>query len=350
MITISADALAHAVKIASRVGDRVWLTTREGSLTVRSVAPGFEASISVPCESGQQQHRLLLEAKALHRAASKLEGSLTLSQDKSRIVVRSGKRRTEIDCYEYDDPQLLSVPDHSRTVDVSALRTAIERTESAASKDLTHAHLRCVRLILENGVGAVATDGRRLHLCGSAREEGASALSLPAPLAAVLDDLLPKSGSVSIRADAHVVRVEGEGWHAAHAAVAGVFPSYARVIPSGRSREAYVSREALASELSVLLALGARHALLELGELLLRVTTSDPPSECAVEARMQGESPGAVALDLRYLCDAVGAMRGNEIVLALSGGVLDPIVVEDRDGMAVVMPVREMDARVRAAR
>ena len=348
MITISADALAHAVKIASRVGDRVWLTTREGSLTVRSVAPGFEVSISVPCESGQQQP-MLLEAKALHRAASKLEGSLTLSQDKSRVVVRSGKRRTEIDCYEYDDPQLLSVPDHSRTVDVSALRTAIERTESAASKDITHAHLRCVRLILENGVGAVATDGRRLHLCGSAREEGASALTLPAPLAAMLDDLLPKSGSVSIRADAHVVRVEGEGWHAAHAAVAGVFPSYARVIPSGRSREAYVSREALASELSVLLALGARRALLELGELL-RVTTSDPPSECAVEARMQGESPGAVALDLRYLCDAVGAMRDDEIVLALSGGVLDPVVVEDRDGMAVVMPVREMDARVQAAR
>ena len=348
MITISADALAHAVKIASRVGDRVWLTTREGSLTVRSVAPGFEVSISVPCESGQQPP-MLLEAKALHRAASKLEGSLTLSQDKSRVVVRSGKRRTEIDCYEYDDPQLLSVPDHSRTVDVSALRTAIERTESAASKDVTRAYLCCVRLILENGVSAVATDGRRLHLCGSAREEGASALSLPAPLAAVLDDLLPKSGSVSIRADAHVVRVEGEGWHAAHAAVAGVFPSYARVIPSGRSREAYVSREALASELSVLLALGARRALLELGELL-RVTTSDPPSECAVEARMQGESPGAVALDLRYLCDAVGAMRDDEIVLALSGGVLDPVVVEDRAGMAVVMPVREMNARVQAAR
>jgi len=348
VITISADALAHAVKIASRVGDRVWLTTREGSLTVRSVAPGFEVSISVPCESGQQPP-MLLEAKALHRAASKLEGSLTLSQDKSRVVVRSGKRRTEIDCYEYDDPQLLSVPDHSRTVDVSALRTAIERTESAASKDITRAYLCCVRLILENGVSAVATDGRRLHLCGSAREEGASALSLPAPLAAVLDDLLPKSGSVSIRADAHVVRVEGEGWHAAHAAVAGVFPSYARVIPSGRSREAYVERKALASELSVLLALGARRALLELGELL-RVTTSDPPSECAVEARMQGESPGAVALDLRYLCDAVVAMRDDEIVLALSGGVLDPVVVEDRAGMAVVMPVREMDARVQAAR
>lgn len=348
MITISADALAHAVKIASRVGDRVWLATGEGSLTVRSVAPGFEVSISVPCESGQQPP-MLLEAKALHRAASKLEGSLTLSQDKSRVVVRSGKRRTEIDCYEYDDPQLLSVPDHSRTVDVSALRTAIERTESAASKDITHAHLRCVRLILENGVGAVATDGRRLHLYGSAREEGASALSLPAPLAAMLDDLLPKSGSVSIRADDHVVRVEGEGWHAAHAAVAGVFPSYARVIPSGRSREAYVSREALASELSVLLALGARRALLELGELL-RVTTSDPPSECAVEARVQGEPRSAVALDLRYLSDAVGAMRADEIVIALSGDALDPIVVEDRDGMAVVMPVREMDARVQAAR
>lgn len=324
-------------------GDALTITTRKGSLVLRQ---------TLTCAARGEP--LTIAADDFARAAKALVGTVAakMNAEGTRWMLAAGKRRAETGAMAPREiPPVIPSGGEPRTLDAMALRAAIERVVVACSGDVTRPHLCGVQLeFYGDRLQSVATNGHWLMVYGEHAAEPTATLLLPAPLVAVLLDMLPLEGGVVLTAGPSTITVEGAGWAVSHGATEATFPSWRMIVPAGRSLTIHADRDALAAEVSAVaqttkvLKGSSGVAFTVDGDLAaLRSDDGDREGDSSIEVKTQPSgAKGAFGINSGYLLDALRSMPAGDVAFSMSGGELDPLVLEpsDSSGVAVLMPVR----------
>ena len=247
-------------------------------------------------------------------------------------------------------------PERMVTAQAAVLSQMIERTMYAASMDETRYNLNGVYLELLADTGKlrmVATDGHRLayvdRSVGNDVEGLRSGVIIPRKGLAELKRLVDEEDADEIE-----IGFEGNSGLARKGGVSlvmrlieGEFPNYQQVLPKEIGIHLVIASDILAQSLrrvSLLSAERSRAVKLELSEGTLRLSSNNPDLGEAheeIDVDYVGE-PLEIAFNVRYLIDALSAIRAKEVKLgfrdALSPAQLVPS--DDADTLAVVMPMR----------
>jgi DNA polymerase-3 subunit beta len=299
-------------------------------------------------------------AKKLHEIVRELPDEMVYleASDNAYLAVRCARAEFSLAgsaAEEYPTLPALS-PERMVTVQAAVLSQMIERTMYAASMDETRYNLNGVYLELlgdTEKLRMVATDGHRLayvdRSVGNDVEGLRSGVIIPRKGLAELKRLVDEEDADEIE-----IGFEGNSGLARKGDVSlvmrlieGEFPNYQQVLPKEIGIHVVIASDILAHSLrrvSLLSAERSRAVKLELAEGTLRLSSNNPDLGEAheeIDVDYVGE-PLEIAFNVRYLIDALSAIRAKEVKLgfrdALSPAQLVPS--DDSDTLAVVMPMR----------
>ncbi|MEW1864277.1 MerR family transcriptional regulator [Streptomyces sp. NBC_00669] len=234
------------------------------------------------------------------------------------------------------------------TVAAPALAAALDAVRFAAGTDPDLPVLGGVLVDVADGaLHTVATDRYRLAVARAAvtAQDGPPArFVVPSPLADAMRALLPAAGEVELALDGDQVALEAGGRQAAGECLGHGFPDYRRLVrlPAGTRvpvdapafRRAVETGPVRAGEAPA----GERGG--QGAELSLLKVTGDGS---AVTVCADGDDdPGRVAVNRRYLLDALDAAAGDRLVLEF-GAPTAPLAIrraDTDDTFSVLMPVR----------
>lgn len=229
-------------------------------------------------------------------------------------------------------------------VDAGAFGAALRWASLAMGSDETRPYVCGVLL---DGDKVVATDGHRLHVANvpGLRSEG---MLVPAKAVELLRRLVPRTGKLAVAASDRVMWVGNEDWSVRTKLLAHEqFPPYEQVIPAPTS--AAFTMGAVAEDLQravhrVGVGTGKRSVPLRMtanGKIILTMASENVQRAATVEPTRSTHDDLAgdhvIGIDGRYLRDAVDV--SGEVQLRF-GDVLEPIVVDGKARLAVVMPIR----------
>jgi DNA polymerase-3 subunit beta len=238
----------------------------------------------------------------------------------------------------------------------TALRDLVERVQFAVSTDdarygLNGAHLEA----RESADGTpvlrvVATDGHRLSSSEAAFEGHLSLtprMLVPRKALSVLRKLLEGDGRVKLEFGEGAIRLVRPGQAFWFRLLDGEFPDYASVVPREGKHRITVRRSEILDTLrrvSVLVQERARPVRFAFrpNEVQVAVSHVDRGEiDERLPAELEGE-PVDVGFNSRYLQDALGVLRGNDVLLEV-GHALGPCRISDPDDPSaffIVMPMR----------
>ena len=231
-------------------------------------------------------------------------------------------------------------------------RRLIDKTHFSMAQQDVRYYLNGTLLDLrENALRCVATDGHRLALCETAIELNAKTkrqVIIPRKGVLELQRLLDAGdGTVEIEFGRNHLRVRRGDFVFTTKLIDGRFPDYEAVIPIGADKMFSVSRDELRASLqraAILSNEKYRGVKLELAPNKLNIVAHNPEQEEAVEElEVQTVVDGlSVGFNVNYLLDALGALRGNEVTLALRDSNSSCLIrdADNERSRHVIMPLR----------
>ena len=279
---------------------------------------------------------------------------VTVSQSGDKITVQAGRSRFSLASLSANDfPAIDDVETTERIrVPEAALKELIERTSFAMAQQDVRYYLNGLLFDLgESRLRCVATDGHRLALCEA---------PLDADIATKRQIILPRKGvtelqrlleggdrELELELDRSHLRVKRDDVTFTSKLIDGRFPDYAAVIPIGADREVKVDREVLRAALqraAILSNEKYRGVRIEVSPGQLKINAHNPEQEEAQEEIEADTSVSdlAVGFNVNYLLDALGALRDDNVVLALRDANSSALVREAANERSrhVVMPLR----------
>lgn len=328
---------------------------------------------------------LLVPAKALVDLVVKLpEGPITVRETSERgraVEIASALGSIGLAAlHGRDFPKLPPVlPDDPAagqaltTVDADKFRALLEATDYAVCQDETRFHLNGVLFEYDGGTArAIATDGHRLALAQVELERAGDfktadkGVIIPEDVVTAFRKLAKGSGTV----DVGMVSMLDAGMLAMRRSVQGMtttivsklidaqFPPYWQVIPHDNLKLCTVNRQALISamERAKTLCTSTRGAKLTVRSGVLTVFADQPDTGGEIRETLEAETRPdgldfAIGVNPRYLADALQALEGDRVTIALGKNELDPILVRSTEDattrmvrassrLAVIMPMR----------
>jgi len=367
--TVSSSALSASLSLVSRavsprstlpVLSNVLLETEAEGLRV--TATNLDLTISALVGATvHEEGRVTVPARLLAEYVASLDETACTMEVEERtqmLKISSGVQRTNlhgIDAVEFPPlPARETAP--AFEVDAAALQQAINQTSVAASGDEQTPVLTGVLLHVEGSrLTLVATDRHRLAvktLEAQVTTEGAvnGTVIVPARhLAELARAINPSRPTVGVAfSDArNQVFFTLRDMEISSRLIEGNYPNYAQVIPAHSTTTVVLptalllksakTAAVLARDASNPVRLRAGKGELELIAQAAEVGDHDAP----LPARVDGEEV-QVAFNARYLLDALQAIDGDDVELALNGP-LQPAVVRAQgkeDYLCVIMPVR----------
>ncbi len=367
--TVSPSALSASLSLVSRavsprstlpVLSNVLLETEAEGLRV--TATNLDLTISALVGATvHEEGRVTVPARLLAEYVASLDETACTMEVEERtqmLKISSGVQRTNlhgIDAVEFPPlPARETAP--AFEVDAAALQQAINQTSVAASGDEQTPVLTGVLLHVEGSrLTLVATDRHRLAvktLEAQVTTEGAvnGTVIVPARhLAELARAINPSRPTVGVAfSDArNQVFFTLRDMEISSRLIEGNYPNYAQVIPAHSTTTVVLptalllksakTAAVLARDASNPVRLRAGKGELELIAQAAEVGDHDAP----LPARVDGEEV-QVAFNARYLLDALQAIDGDDVELALNGP-LQPAVVRAQgkeDYLCVIMPVR----------
>jgi len=367
--TVSPSALSASLSLVSRavsprstlpVLSNVLLETEAEGLRV--TATNLDLTISALVGATvHEEGRVTVPARLLAEYVASLDETACTMEVEERtqmLKISSGVQRTNlhgIDAVEFPPlPARETAP--AFEVDAAALQQAINQTSVAASGDEQTPVLTGVLLHVEGSrLTLVATDRHRLAvktLEAQVTTEGAvnGTVIVPARhLAELARAINPSRPTVGVAfSDArNQVFFTLRDMEISSRLIEGNYPNYAQVIPAHSTNTVVLptalllksakTAAVLARDASNPVRLRAGKGELELIAQAAEVGDHDAP----LPARVDGEEV-QVAFNARYLLDALQAIDGDDVELALNGP-LQPAVVRAQgkeDYLCVIMPVR----------
>ena len=232
------------------------------------------------------------------------------------------------------------------------LKDLIERSAFAMAQQDVRYYLNGLLFDLRgDSLRCVATDGHRLALCEAALPGGSGTKrQIIVPRKGVLElQRLLEGGErlVELELARNHLRLRREDVSFTTKLIDGRFPDYEAVIPIGADKTVELDREVLRSALqraAILSNEKFRGVKLEAAPGLLRIVAHNPEQEEAheeleVETKIDGL---AIGFNVTYLLDALGALKGEAVVLNLRDAN-SSVLVREKDSERsrhVVMPLR----------
>ncbi|MBS0456878.1 MAG: DNA polymerase III subunit beta [Proteobacteria bacterium] len=275
-----------------------------------------------------------------------------LGQDKA--TVQSGRSRSAMATLPANDFPVIEDIELLERVRVpeAAMKDLIDRTAFAMAQQDVRYYLNGLLLDLrENTLRCVATDGHRLALCETALPNGVQTrkqIILPRKGVLELQRLLEAADrEIELEIGRNHLRLRREDLTFTSKLIEGRFPDYEAVIPIGADKELRIDREALRSALqraAILSNEKYRGVKFEVSPGMLRLVAHNPEQE---EAQEELEATThvdglAVGFNVTYLLDALGALRGETVTVALRDANSSALLreVEHDHCRHVVMPLR----------
>jgi len=234
----------------------------------------------------------------------------------------------------------------------ATLKDLMDRTAFAMAHQDVRYYLNGMLLDLrENALRCVATDGHRLALAETAVGAKISTrrqIIIPRKGVLELQGLFESGdGNVELEFGRNHLRVRRGDVQFTSKLIDGRFPDYEAVIPIGADKEVRVDREELRAALqraAILSNEKYRGVKLDVSPNKLRIVAHNPEQEEAneeVEART-GVADVSVGFNVNYVLDALGALRGEEILMCLRDGHSSCLLraSDSEQSRHVIMPLR----------
>lgn len=319
-------------------------TDLEVEMVARTTAEGLEAGdVTVPAR------KLFDICRALPDGAK-----VDVRQTAERVTVSAGRSRFTLATLPASEfPQIENIDLIERlTLPEAGLKELIDRTAFAMAQQDVRYYLNGTLLdVRESTLRCVATDGHRLALCETALETPTKAkrqVIVPRKGVLELQRLLDAGdGTVELELGRNHLRVRRGDFVFTSKLIDGRFPDYEAVIPIGADKILTLARDDLRSALqrvAILTNEKYRGVKLEVSPGKLQVVAHNPEQEEAVEQlEVDTHVDGlAVGFNVNYLLDALGALRGGDVMLCLRDGNSSCLVrdVDNERSRHVIMPLR----------
>lgn len=305
-----------------------------------SIDDGEDGEITVP---GRKLHDIFRALPDSARVEVALSGE--------RLTVKAGRSRFTLSTLRAGDfPTVddIAAEDYL-DIDATALKHLLDKTQFSMAQQDVRYYLNGLLLETEGArLRGVATDGHRLAL---------AELTLDAPARENKQQIVPRKGVVELNrllgegriqlalGKSHV-RITLDGLRLTSKLIDGRFPDYSRVIPVTPPNVVVAERALLRQALqraSILSNEKYRGVRLTLSENTAVVEANNPEQEEAVET-VEVEYTGApmeIGFNVNYLLDALGAVEGEQVRLAVSDANSSCLITGDEETTRfVVMPMR----------
>ena len=305
----------------------------------------------------------LVEAEADGEVAMRLEGladlvrhfpadaEIAIAADDRAATVTSGRSRFKLPVFPIADllePRILGKETGRVELDAKIVRDLFARPAFAAADEASRPYLRGIFLHnTGDNLVAVAADGFRFCRVTTPATTTLStdrSLIIPSEMMKTISRLLGNaSGNVTLRRSERLFSIAGSGFVVVSTRVDSTYPDYERWIPSEGPNVVTTSRarlgEALARFVAVVDPQSRTHVVSlrwDAGGLHLG---ADGSADC-LAADVEGE--GETAVQIRYLAELTGALRGDSIRLNVGepGGMILVTDPEDENFFAGQMPIR----------
>ena len=326
-----------------------------GQLSLTGTDLEVEMVSRIAVEDAQDGETTIPARKLFEIIRALPDGSrITVSQTGDKITVQAGRSRFTLATLPANDfPSVDEVEATERVVvPEAALKELIERTAFAMAQQDVRYYLNGLLFDLRDSIlRCVATDGHRLALCETALENDNGAkrqIIVPRKGVTELQRLLEGGErEVELEVGRSHVRMKRDDVTFTSKLIDGRFPDYEAVIPIGADREVKVERETLRASLqraAILSNEKYRGVRVEVTPGQLKISAHNPEQEEAQE-EIEADtvvSDLAIGFNVNYLLDALSALRGEEVVLALRDANSSALVREAANDKCrhVVMPLR----------
>ena len=332
----------------------VLLIAKDGQLSVTATDLEVElvAQADVDVETGGEitvsGRKLLDICRALPDNAA-----ITINVSGEKLFVKSGRSKFSLATLPAAEFPTVEDIRAGQTISVpqDVLARLIEKTHFSMAQQDVRYYLN--GMLLETGgshLRSVATDGHRLALA-EAELDGTSLdeqqVIVPRKGVLELQRLMGGEGSVDIKLGANHVRIQLEGIRFTSKLIDGRFPEYDRVIPKETSNQLTADKELLKGALQRTAILsnekyrGIRLIIRDSGVVLQAHNPEQEEAEEELEVNYGGEDI-EIGFNVNYLLDALGAVDGDEISLAVQDSNSSCLIRKpgSDDCKFVVMPMR----------
>jgi len=331
------------------------------SLTTTNLDLGIRCCIKADVEQSGGITLPVRKLATIVRALPNAEIEVDASGGGQAKITSGGSLFRIMGISEEEFPPLPSFADqHIFNLQQDTLASMLKSVSYAQSKDENRHILNGVYFIFgENAMTLVATDGRRLALCGAeleVAEDNAGSLILPAKTVDELQRLLGQGDNVKItfsdRQVAFEIAIDGDddaglvdSIYLVSKIVEGHYPNYKQVIPKETENRIKIERELLAEcvQRAALVTSDKNNSVkLKLKDNLIEITGSSPEygeSHESMAISYEGAEV-AVAFNPQFLLDPLKALAQDEVYFEFKDE-LSPGVFKTLDSfLCVIMPLR----------
>ena len=361
---IARDALLRPLQAVSGIVERrhtlpilanVLLEQKDGRLNV--TATDLEMQITAVSElAGKDGQSTTVGARKLQDLLRALpdDASLNVDATGSKMTVRAGRSRFNLQTLPANDyPRITLGAEQLQTISLpqNQLRALLRLAEFAMAQQDIRYYLNGMLLVLDAGsLQAVATDGHRLSWASIAVEGSFTRQEVILPRKTVLELaklLADVDEPVTIDILANQARFRFGNVELVSKVVAGKFPDYNRVIPTGHTKQIELPRSELLAALqraAILSNEKFRGVRLVLGDDTLRIICTNSEQEEAeeeIEVPYKGDALD-IGFNITYLLDALSNLSSEQVRFAFGDANSSALVtMPDRDDYKyVVMPMR----------
>lgn len=282
------------------------------------------------------------------------KADITISLSGEKVTVRSGKSKftlTTLPAAEFPTVEDINAG-QSLEMPQSSLVRLLEKTHFSMAQQDVRYYLN--GLLLETGkrhLRAVATDGHRLALCqielDSAAKVPEKQVIVPRKGVLELQRLMTGEGNLTLELGSNHIRIQLDGIRFTSKLIDGRFPEYERVIPQNTENKLLADRALLRGGLQRTAILSNEkyrgiRLVIQKGNVILQAHNPEQEeAEEELEITYQGEDI-EIGFNVNYLLDALGAIEGDEVSLAVVDGNSSCLMrtPDDESCKYVVMPMR----------
>jgi len=326
----------------------------DGQLSLTGTDCEVEMTANSPL-IGAEEGEITIPARKLFDIIRALpDGSqVTVQLTGEKISIQAGRSRFSLSSLPARDFPQIDEEDTTERVEVpeSKLKELIERTAFAMAQQDVRFFLNGLLFdLFETGLRCVSTDGHRLAVCETLLDEPPQQTrQLIVPRKGVLElQRLLEGGSrkLTLELGRTHLRVKRDDVCFTSKLIDGKFPDYTAVIPIGANQEIRVNRDVFRAALQrvAILSNEKYHGVkMEISPGQLRIQSHNPEQEEALEEiEVETNVDLSVAFNVNYLLDALGALRGEDVLLLLRDANSSALLreVDNEQSRHVVMPLR----------
>ena len=303
-----------------------------------------------------QEGEVTVPARKLVDIVRKLpEGvNITASLEGDKLLISSGRGRytlSTLPATEFPATDQVETLESTKIQEVELKKLLDKTSFSMANQDVRY-YLNGLLFEFQNGsLTTVATDGHRLAVCDLESDLGiAQDRQMIVPRKGVLElsRMLSESDDVvELALGKNHIRLVKENMIFTSKLIDGRFPDYLAVIPKGTDKHIKLDRQSFMLALqraSILSNEKYKGVRLEASTDSVKIVAHNPQHEEAIEeleAELNFEHI-AIGFNVTYLLDALSAIEGNSVVLALKDANSSCLISSEAGGRDkhVVMPLK----------